>query len=211
MSSENVIEETANYRLTIDYDQFFTEKPWGDTYAPVLRIDLSRYGGYRGHAVHVDEGGRPHDDDDAIENAVSHWQTSPADADWERYFLRYLKAYYGVTQVTWFSSDDYWYVSYDSATWREYAGITDDQLPMSENFLADWEAWANGEVYTFSIEKKVRVCQNRRVYNPDDGMRTETADYESWEYVDGSGGFYGYDYAKSEALERFNAIKGDDE
>jgi len=207
MNSENVIEETANYRVSIDYDQTWQEKPWGDVYAPVLRIDK---GHYRTSATHVDEGGRPHGDDDAIENAVVHWGTSPADENWERYFVRYLKAYFGVTHVTWFGSEDYWYVAYDSAAWREFVGVTDDQLPMSGNFLADWEAWVNGEVFSFTIEKKAHIWQHRNIHSHN-SFRTESTDFDTWEYVDGSGGYYGYDAAREEALERFEAIKEEDE
>jgi hypothetical protein len=193
MSSEDVLEERNGYRVRLEQDDS-PEQPYDDGAWPVLRISVSRY---YPNPEHLNaSGSRPHDLDDTVENAVSHWQTTPSGRNW-KLFEKWLRAYLGVTRVEFFSSGDYWYVAYDSAAWRKWARVTAEQIAR-EDPLADWRAWVEGDVYGYVIEKRV-------TWRPVSCAADDDVTMDTWEHVNSCWGFYGYDYAKEVALEEFEA------
>jgi hypothetical protein len=190
VSAGEVIEERDGYRVCLKIEEG-PEEPYYDGQSPLLRIDPRTR-----KAEHIQIGSmRPTDDDTRIEEAVSHWATTPADSDW-KLFEKYLRAYYGVTRIVTYWSDTYWYVTYDSAAWREAAGA-----PEGSANLDEYRAWVEGEVYYYIIEKRVTW----RAVNPvtDDPEYSEYPERTTWETVDSCGGYYGDEYAEQEARRAF--------
>lgn len=184
-----ILEERGNYRVLLTPDDY-ADEPWDGTGPPVIRV-------YRdGSPEFIDHSERPLENDGAIASALT-WFGTPNHRDFERKFVKYLKAYYGVTKVETWHSGEAWYITYDPADWRAFIGFPPgatlpDSYPASVN-LNEWQAWANGEVYSYTVQKRVTW------HTDDDDYDDETR----WEDVpDGTvGGFYGYEYAKQEALD----------
>jgi len=196
VSDDSILKENENYRVRLVCDEY-AEKPHDDCSAPVLRIEPAR-------AEHVDDGGRPHYSDDAVEDAVNRW--GGPDSDGWKYVEKFLRAYLGVTRIDTYYSGNYWYAAYDSADWREYTGVP---AGSAENFLAEWRAWIEGEVYGYVVERKVHVEQTRAVSVSGDLVREEESEYDEWEETDSCWGYYGYEWAKQNALEAFNGCTAD--
>jgi hypothetical protein len=214
MSYDEILKEEDALRVRLVSDEY-PEEPYDDFRAPLLRIDVKRW--YTKVAEHITVGSRPTDDDDAIENAVRHWSTRPGDEDWPK-FEKYLRAYYGVTRIdTWYSGD-YWYVSYDSDTWKRYIGYDDVIAPLGSfpadytlatDLIGEYKDYVNGEVYSYVVEHKVHVYQDRRIHAANGDFRAESTEYDTWEQVDAIGGFYGYKNAVEAAEEAFDNEKED--
>lgn len=208
MGYEYDVEENGDYRCKIVLDES-PEPPYDDSQSPILRLDLR----YPQHATFVDSGSmRPHEEDDYIINAINHWQTKPSDSDWPL-FEKYLRAFWGVTQIETFSSNDYWYITYDSVPWRRAIGFDGTVAPLDGGqgtaTLTEYENWVNGEVYGWIVEKKVTW---RRVdTTTDDPAYLETM--TKWEHVDSCFGYYGDDnYLRDSAKEAMrNAMENSEE
>jgi len=162
------------------------DEPYDDTQSPLLRIEY-RYG--RTHAEHIQTGSRPTGNDAQIEEAAEKWG-NPSGSNFDRYFGKYLRAYCGVTKIETYHSNDYWYVTYDSAAWREWCGA-----PEGSADLSAYRAWCEGDVYGYVVERNVTW---HREDDPNETMQT-------WESEDSCWGFYGYKYAKESALEAFKS------
>jgi hypothetical protein len=179
-----VLEERGGLRVIMEYDQD-PEEPYDEGASPLLRIDLSA------GSTHVDHGNwNRAATDRRVENAVSHWQTTPSDRDW-RLFEKYLRAYLGVTKVETWRSGSYWYVTYDPAAWREELGAPEGSIGLEE-----YRAWCEGETYCWQVQKQVTWSAANYDY-------LEYPDRVTWEPVDSCGGYYGYEYAAEEAREAF--------
>lgn len=192
MSYEEILEtsEDGRFRVRLVLDDY-PDEPYDDGASPLLRID-----GHR--AEHVMTGSRPTDVDDYAENAVHHWGTCPADGNW-RLFEKYLRAYFGVTKIETWHSGSYWYVTYDPAAWREWAGAPEGSADMSE-----YRAWCEGDVWGYVVEKNV-------TWTTEDDF----PDMATWENVDSCWGFYGSDgengkYLRATAREALRDAQVDD-
>jgi hypothetical protein len=181
--------DDGQYRVQLIADEY-ADEPYDDGQSPLLRLETTGYGV---RAEHVMATGRPVDDDARIEEAAQHWATTPADSDWPK-FEKYLRAYYGVTVIETWNSGSYWYVTYDPARWREYAGAPAGSVDMSE-----YRAWCEGDVWGYAVERNVTW---HRDDDPDTAMHT-------WETEDSCAGFYGRDYAEEEALRAYRDVTGD--
>lgn len=172
MSYEEILEtsDDGRFRVKLVLDEY-PDEPYDDGQSPLLRIDTHGYG-HRGE--HIMATGRPLDDDDAVENAIHHWATCPADSDWQL-FEKYLRAYFGVTTIETWHSGSYWYVTYDPARWREWAGTPEGSVDMSE-----YRAWCEGDVWGWVVEKNV-------TWHTEDDF----PDMATWEHVDSCWGYYG--------------------
>jgi len=178
-------------RLIQDED---ASEPYDDGQSPLLRIGQ----GYNGaQAEHVMATGRPLDDDARIKEAAERWG-GPSDEDWPK-FGKYLHAYYGTTTIKTWWSENYWYVTYDTARWREYIGVP---AAKTESWLADhadsinmdeYRAWCEGDCWGYVVERRVTWHRDDA---PDEAMHT-------WEDVDSCWGYYGQDYAEQCALEAY--------
>lgn len=187
MDDEYVLETEGRYRIRLVPDED-AQEPWGDYMSPVLRLEY-RGGWWRGE--HIDGSSRPRGNDNRIEEAISRWG-APSGDSW-KLFERYLRAFHGVTQVEyWHSGSYYWYISYDSIAWREYAGA-----PPGSASLDEYKAWAEGDCWGWMIEQNV-------AWHTEDDF----PDHDSWEHVDSCWGYFG-DYAREAALEHWEAFMRD--
>jgi len=158
--------ETSNdgrFRVRLVLDEF-ADEPYDDGASPLLRLEYRH--GYR--AEHVMTGSRPADADGCVEAAAERWGT-----DFEL-LEKYLRAYHGATKVETWHSGDYWYVTYDPAAWREWAGAPEGSADMSE-----YRAWCEGDVWGYVVDKRV-----------------------TWDAGDSCWGFYGRAGANGEYLEQ---------
>lgn len=181
MSYSEVLETAGDYRVKIIADEDAHE-PYDDGASPLLRVSPRRAGGC---AEHVQVGARPAGDDDRIENAIAHWDATPSYDTWDL-FEKYLRAFYGVTQIETWWSGSYWYVTYDSARWREHTGA-----PAGSADMAEYKSWCEGDCYGYIVEKRVTWTTDDPDYD----------NHDEWEPVpDGScWGFYGHEDVESEA------------
>jgi hypothetical protein len=176
MSYSEVLETTDNLRVVLVADEY-ADEPYDDGQSPLLQLDI-RYSGNR--AEHKMVGARPTDNDARIEEAACRWGSDLDKLE------KYLRAYYGATQVETWHSGSYWYITYDTTEWREYTGAPVNSVSMDE-----WRAWCEGDVWGWTIQKHV-------TWHTDDPDYDE--DRNSWEDVESCWGYYGHDYAESEAL-----------
>lgn len=186
---ENVLEtsEDGRFRVLLELEEG-PDEPYDDGQCPLLRIEPRTY-----RTDHVMATGRPTGDDDTVEAAVRHWQTTPSDDDW-RLFEKYLRAFFGTTHIVTWYSDSYWYVAYDTTAWRGYCGWDDGHpMPADAVNLNEYRAWCEGEVYCYAVERNVTW---HRDDDPDATMST-------CETEDSCGGYYGLDWAKECAMEAY--------
>jgi hypothetical protein len=194
MSYEETLKtsDDGRYRVQLIADEY-ADEPYDDGQSPLLRIESTGYGGVK--ACHVMATGRPTDDDNRVENAAMTWG-SPSGSNFDL-FEKYLRAYYGTTEIETWHSGSYWYVTYDTATWRAYAGL--DQAGSTGHISMDeYRAWCEGDCWGYAVDQNVTW---QRTDDPDDTMQT-------WETEDSCFGFYGSDYAREEALRAYeSAVK----
>jgi hypothetical protein len=182
------ISDDGRYRVRLVADEC-ADEPYDDGQSPLLRFDY-RGSGWR--AEHIMATGRPADDDDRIEEAAQRWG-SPSGDDFAL-FEKYLRAYYGTTEIeTWYSGS-FWYVTYDTSSWRAYTGFEPGaETPHPLVNMNEYKAWCEGDCWGYAVEQNVTW---QRADDPDESMQT-------WKTVDDCWGFYGSDYARERALAAF--------
>jgi hypothetical protein len=192
MSYEDIlkISDDGQWRVRLIADES-PEEPYDDGQPPLLRLETLSGGAIR--ATHIMATGRPTDDDHRIENAAMCWGSPSGDNF--RMFEKYLRAYYGTTQIeTWYSGS-YWYVTYDTTAWRAYAGL--DPGATVHIDMNDYKAWCEGDCWGYAVERNV-------TWHRDDDPGTTM---QTWEEEDSCWGYYGSDYARESALEAYeNAL-----
>lgn len=184
-----VVEEIGGrFRVILKRLQYDPGTPYDEFRSPLIRLNGLR-------AEHIEVGSRPADDDARIEEAINRWDWGRDPDSLERFLMREL----GATKVIWHErpgSREDSYVTYNSRRWREWVE-TPDALPS----LAEYAAWADGEVYDYEIQKNAQWSTE----DPD----VPGASYSNWTEVDGelsTGGiYYGMDEAEEAAREYFSA------
>lgn len=168
-SCSEIVEERGDYRVLLVADPF-PEEPYNDGQSPVIRFE-------GGSADHIRAAGG---DEERVERAAEFWGP-PNRSSWDK-FEKYMRGFFGTTEIITYYSGSYWYVTYDTAAWRERIGASGPDL-------TEWIAYCEGEVYGYEVEKLTHLYVKNK----------ESSDYsehsEAWENVDSSGGFYGYDWA----------------
>jgi hypothetical protein len=194
------------YRLLLIPEEY-PEEPYGCGQSPLLRIESQ---GYCYHAEHIQLGERPTDSDADTENAVRHWAAAPSNSGW-RYFKKYLHAFHGVTTIETYHSGGCWYVTYDSAEWREHTWPAHLGYPAGKPDMSEWKAYCEGEVYGYRIEQKVHVCQDRRIHGGTSGFRAEASEYDEWETAGNneSWSLYGWEWAQEAARDAWKGFLED--
>jgi hypothetical protein len=192
MSYSEIVETRGNWRVVLHIEEG-PDEPYDDRQSPLLRLDTSgRYRSGTVRATHVMATGRPTYADARIEEAAERF-------DGELSMLeKYLRAYHGTTQFVTWSSEDYTYVSYDTPAWREYIGFDGktapmDGLPEGAVNLDEYQAWCEGEVYWYVVEK--------RAHWTTEDEEIEDKERDTWEHVDSCGGYYGAEWAEEAAKE----------
>jgi hypothetical protein len=179
-----ILEERNGYRVRLVLDES-PDAPYDDGQSPLLRMEYRSSGWC---SEHIDAGMmRPRNDDSAIEEAANRWGTDFTKLE------KYLRAYYGATQVEEWYSGNYWYITYDSRAFRQALGA-----PAGSADMTEYRAYVEGDVWGYVVEKQVH-------WSTED----EFPDRDSWETVDSCFGFYGRaEYFKTEARE---ALRGQTE
>jgi hypothetical protein len=189
MSYEEILKtsDDGRFRVRLISDEYASE-PDDDGQSPLLRLEYRN--GWT--AEHVMATGRPLDDDARIEEAASRWGYGQ-----DRHcFEKYLRAYYGTREIEVWCSQDYTYITYDTARWRAYIGFEEGAgTPQPLVNMDEYKAWCNGDCWFYVVERSVTW---HRDDDPDVTMAT-------WEPVEDCGGFYG-DYGREAALEAFGAV-----
>lgn len=194
-----ILKEQDGLRVRLAADEN-ADEPDNDWQSPLLRLRYNR--AHRWQAEHVVVGSRPTDCDTRIEEAAARWGSDLEMRSDLEMLGKYLRAYHGTKVIRQWSSDDYTYITYDTAQWREYIGFpVGSELPGSYEAsvnLDEYRAWCEGDVYGYIIEREVTWV---RADMPDsrDTMTT-------WEEVDSCWGFYGWEQAEESAAEAFNVI-----
>lgn len=79
---------------------------------------------------------------------------------------------------------------------------TEDCYTLSTGEREEIEAWAEGNVFWFEVEKNVRWKVHRECLSEE--REAEDFEQEEWEHVDSCGGFYGIDYCVQYAIDENN-------
>jgi hypothetical protein len=187
VSNSEVLETRGNYRVRLVPDED-AEEPYNCGQSPLIRI--SHRSGYP-HAEHVMADERPTGHDKRIEYAFTRWYSGD-----EATLRKYLRAFHGMTRWEEYRSQDYTYVTYDTAEWRAYTGFSADS-PMPDNAvnLDEYRAWCEGDVYGWIVEKQVNWT--------DDDADNHT---QTWEEEASRWGYYGYEYAEESAREALDGF-----
>lgn len=189
-----VLEERDGYRLRLEPD-IYPEEPYDEGASPLLRIELLGYAGSRARysAKHVDHGRWPRWGIDRLVSYAAERLFSKYDKINALLILeRYLRAFFGVTKVETYESQDYLYATYDPEKWRQAVGA-----PEGSANLDEYKAWIEGDCWGWVIEKRV-------TWHTDEFPgATEYAQRNTWEVVDSCSGYYGSEYAEQGAREMF--------
>ncbi len=189
MSYKDILKTEGRYRVKLIADEYANE-PYDDSASPLMRIEP-----YTNRVTWADRGsGRPHDDDDYnIACAIERWG-GPGSPLWTN-VEKYLRAFYGVTEIETWHSGSHWYVTYDSQSWRDYTRAPEGSCSMTE-----YRAWCEGDVWSYTVEKNVTWTTDEPGFD----------DRATWETVESCGGYYGYNYALGEALMALAAVLEDE-
>lgn len=195
-SDGEILEVRGNFRVRLETDEN-SEKPYNEGSTPIIEFSyrtildptfLDNTGAY------ISASEKNH-----IREAASHFRTEPD------LFERYLRIFHGVTTVKWYESQDSKYVTFDTADWRKHHGITDeaikpviDQDYLNSVNLDEWQAYVEGDVYGYILEER-NTWTRTSPLNASNGTTPDTM--ETWEEIESTWGFYGYDYAKEAAME----------
>lgn len=174
------------FRARVMRDEY-PDEPYNDFGCPVFRLDVAAY------PVRVEYTGYGRESwmNDGIpdaEFALSKFMAEHGRHEGFEVFDRWLRIFHGGSAVSWsgYGYSDYIYVAYDTRAMREFWGQTGERLETSAPELEEWRNYVEGEVYGFTID---HACSFDEDGDPDD-----------WSELDSCWGFYGEEYARSEAL-----------
>lgn len=179
--------EDGQQRIVISYDEYPTT-PYDDGSTPILAIYPW------GEVAQIEERTSYVVDPETIRTLRRCNELS----DGQDLFERWLRIFHGTTSVEWYVNGNF-YVTFDTADWRESVGLADEVLAQDRQLASmdEWIAYCEGEVFIGRLEAK--GTWTRQDYRAD-GSVTETVG-ELWDTVDVIGGFYGYEWAVEGAKE----------
>lgn len=174
----DIVEESDGYRVRLEPDSDPTEPSDSDAMVPVLRIDSDGWG-KSAEAFNNQANG--------FEDAFNHFAESASGRTLE-VFERFVRIFHGATKVeTWNVgiSNEYGYLGFDTAEWRETVGAPLDRLK-AEDYLEEVRDWATGEVYGYIVEKQFHYTKTYLEdpdYNEEDTEWSEVEDGSCWGLV----------------------------
>lgn len=205
----DVIDEYQDWRLVLIHDPG-AEKPYNEGSTPLVQFQVS----WRGPLTDIDQvsGTTDYVLPESILDAFQHFGCEE-DADREK-FERYLRIFHGMRSIVWLRNNPvaaYDYVTFDTQDWRDKAGLTDEYLAQHPDVegdgfanLDEFQAWLEGDVYGYRIERKQRWLP----VNDENEIVSflSTTEMTTWEEEDACFGFYGHDVALDAAGEAFNSF-----
>jgi len=206
----DVIDEYQEYRLVLLHDPD-VDKPYNEGSSPLVQFSIS----WRDTTVDIDQVGiTNYALPDSIINALDHFGAHDEQA--RETFERYLRIFHGMRSIVWMvdhpsASLAYSYVTFDTEDWRTKMGLTEEYLAEHPDVegdgfanLDEFQAWIEGDVYGYRIERKQRwlpVNDENEVVS-----FLSTTEMTTWEDEDACFGFYGHDVALGAAGEAFDAF-----
>lgn len=193
------VKENENYRVRIVSDDS-GEKPYDEGATPILSRE---FGSYRMEWKAFNAQGEPYAD--AVTEVYRRFDGGRDDT-----VARYLRIFHGAYSVAYDSSQYQQYLAFDTAAWRESVGFTDeflesatgDNSKIADGSLTEVISWANGEVYGYVLERRVKSVTHRTDYAT--GRELAPVEVDEWYEVDSCYGFYGWDSVKEAAEEAFD-------
>lgn len=196
MSEILKVTEDGRYRVRLEIEQ--DSSPYNprmdrDNLAHVVTVPHSHY-------VNVEEDGGP---------LANGWEVLIWRYEWDdaiRIFTRWARMFHGavVRECHPYKGPmSVWYVLPEDIE-REKIGTGRAEKVIAEE-IVEYLTWAEGEVYYHVIEKN--VTWQRKGGDSGDGIPGEM---ETWEPVDSSGGYIGYEWAKEMALEEFSYYENEE-
>lgn len=193
MSESEVIETRGQFRAVIHLDpESSGMKPDGDFFGYVFSMERGRFDlEAKAHSAPAEDFG--------LESAWERW----GDLDMVE---RYLRMFWDVVGVDSFDTRDAKYVNIVTRKDLEIWGWPEDPEAWPKNDdgttreptqgnLDEFRAWVDGDVWYWTIEK--RVHWTTRDLEPDN----DNNERDTWEEVDSCHGYYGDEYARQRALE----------
>ena len=195
MSYEEVIETQGNLRVKLVLDECPSE-PENDGGCPVIRLDTDSTDPARiehtGYGKFYDAGFDPVETLRYL-NHRFYWREAI------EVFERYVRIFHegSVAEFNLGTWRENGYIAFTTRTLARAWGIPDDQ-PVPQAELTEWQAYVEGDVYGWVIER--RVVQHTTVKTVE-GVTLREVEYEDWDEVDSCWGYYGTDYAEETARE----------
>lgn len=182
-------------RLVLDTNP---SEPDGDALAPTVRVST---------------GGRMFRSASAAFATGPYQPTNVSAGDvakaWERWgdwghVGRYLRMFHGATAVEYITPHDGGdtFVIFDTPDFREHVGVTETPTNL-EGEVNEWRAWVEGDVYGVIVETRATTATVVRDGATGDVIREENG--EMWEHEDACFGYFGREYAESEARSQLAA------
>lgn len=191
------IAESDGYRVRLELDDS-PEFPYNDGATPILRIG----GDYYSHGDAEEMNKQAAEFGDAWDR-LSH--VARNNAHHREIFERYVRIFHGATKVQYWNegvSNEYGYVAFDTAAWRESMGITDLEALEAEDLLSEVRSWATGDVYGYIVEKQLHYTKTYLEdpdYNEEDTEWVDVDDGACW-------GFYGHEWAEQAARQALEDV-----
>lgn len=166
----------GRYRAVLEDDTWACE-PENDGAAPFLRFGGDYYG--RGDAIAMN---RAAEGMDHAFNVLG--DRAPSGRHQRETFERYLRIFHGTIKVQWYNagiSNEYGYVAFDTAAWREEMGCDPARLA-EEDYLEEYRAWVQGDVYGVVVEERTPgACGHDGCQEHEEWVHADdTGDYQIW-------------------------------
>lgn len=187
----DIVETSENgryrVRLVLQRDsEAFNPRTNQDNLTHVITPAQQRY-------IDVDKNGGP------LQYGWDYFSTRP---DSEKHFIRWARMVHGAVVVEDRPHEGAWALWYMTPEQIAEAGTAPEEVIAAE--IKEYRAWAEGEVYSWIIEKAVEWVPKEGQVEDGDGTPDEMT---TWEHVDSCGGYIGHEDAAQVAKEEFAAYR----
>jgi hypothetical protein len=185
-----------DFRATVVRDEYPDAPDW-DLQAAVIRIEY-------GYSRRYVEGMNPEGKN--FEDKLEEFMNRSGRGVWAdlEMFARYLRIFHGTSDFRQFHSYSYQdstvYVAFDSAAMVKEWGCTETPDEAAKGTADEWQAYIDGDVYVIQIERREQETRTR-TFKGSEVFRSER---EVWTIQETVGGYYGEEYARSEAEEQLS-------
>lgn len=206
----DVIDEYQGYRLVLIHDPN-ADRPYDDGSTPLVQFSVS----WQDTTVDIEQAVvTSYSLPESILYALHHFGAHDERA--RETFERYLRIFHGTRSIVWMLENEnaplaYSYVTFDTESWRTEMGLTEEYLAEHPDVegdgfanLDEFQAWIEGDVYGYRIERNQRW---RQVDEEGELIPLlDAPEMTTWEEEDACFGYYGHDVALGAAGEAFDAF-----
>ena len=179
----DVIATIDDWRVVIVRDDDSTPGD-GDIYAPVLRVDTTRFHRQRLNVSQETAAAQPYYQA-FMEIMERHWDIEV--------FERYLRIFHGTHKFQTYGPNqgtDYTYIGFDTTAWAESVGIYEPDHIEDTDLLEEWRQYVEGDVWGYIVQRET----------PGACGHEGCPDHTEWTEVASSWGYYGREYAEESAI-----------